>query len=75
MRVEYTFTDLALSFVAAARKRFSYAPEDLRNSQHIVIVSNAIHTTHDITKSASHVKEFLRSNGLLLMVEMTTLLL
>jgi acyl transferase domain-containing protein/acyl carrier protein/NAD(P)-dependent dehydrogenase (short-subunit alcohol dehydrogenase family)/SAM-dependent methyltransferase len=89
MRVEYTFTDLAPSFVAAARKRFSQydfikyrthdiehgAPEDLRNSQHIVIASNAIHATHDITKSASHVKEFLRSDGLLLMVEMTTPLL
>ncbi|THY39030.1 hypothetical protein D6C98_10160 [Aureobasidium pullulans] len=81
MRVEYTFTDLAPSFVAAARKRFSQydfikyrtydiehsAPEDLRNSQHIVIASNAIHATHNITKSASHVKEFLRSNRLLLM--------
>ncbi|KAI5241808.1 polyketide synthase [Aureobasidium subglaciale] len=89
MRVEYTFTDLAPSFVAAARGRFSQydfikyrthdiehgAPEDLRNSQHIVIASNAIHATHDITKSASHVKEFLRSDGLLLMIEMTTPLL
>lgn len=89
IRVEYTFTDLAPSFVAAARKRFGQydfvnyrahdieksAPEDLRSSQHIVIASNAIHATHNITQSASRVKEFLRPDGLLMMVEMTTPLL
>ncbi|KAJ6443315.1 polyketide synthase [Purpureocillium lavendulum] len=84
--VEYTFTDLAPSFVALARKKFakSYpfmkfrthdiekAPvADLVGSQHIVIASNAVHATHSIRESTGNIRKLLRPDGLLMMLEMT----
>ncbi|GLA17560.1 type I Iterative Polyketide synthase (PKS) [Aspergillus niger] len=84
--VEYTFTDLSGSFVAAARKKYQKEypfmkfqvhdiekpPSDqLRHSQHIVIASNAIHATHSLTDSSRHVREFLKTDGFLMIVEMT----
>ena len=86
VRVEYTFTDLAPSFVAAARKRFADydfvkyrthdiekpPPDDLISSQHVVIASNAVHATHNLTRSTANIRQFLRPDGALMMVEMTT---
>jgi acyl transferase domain-containing protein/acyl carrier protein/SAM-dependent methyltransferase len=84
--IEYTFTDLAPSFVAAARKRWGKqypwmrfrnhdienAPEaDLVNTQHFVLASNAVHATHSICASTSNVRKLLRPDGFLLMGEMT----
>jgi acyl carrier protein len=84
--IEYTFTDLAPSFVGAARKKWSKeypwmkfrvhdiekAPEDdLVNTQHFVLASNAIHATHSIQASTKNVRKFLRPDGFLLMGEMT----
>ena len=83
--VEYTFTDLASSFVAAGRKKFKEYPfmkfrthdiekapaDDLVGTQHIVIASNAVHATHSLTESAKNIRKFLRSDGLLMMLEMT----
>ncbi|PYH98411.1 hypothetical protein BO71DRAFT_371050 [Aspergillus ellipticus CBS 707.79] len=83
--VEYTFTDLSGSFVAAARKKYKEYPfmkfqvhdiekppsDQLRHTQHIVIASNAIHATHSLIDSSRHVREFLRPDGFLMMVEMT----
>nr|WHS04491.1 polyketide synthase [Phaeosphaeriaceae sp. CF-150626] len=84
--IEYTFTDLAPSFVAAARKKWGKmypwmrfrnhdiekAPEeDLVNTQHFVLASNAIHATHSICESTRNVRKFLRPDGFLLMGEMT----
>ena len=83
--VEYTFTDLAPSFVASARKRFKMYPflkfrthdiekgpeEDLLNSQHVVIASNAVHATHSLTVSTTNIRKFLRPDGFLMMLEMT----
>ncbi|KAF5657011.1 polyketide synthase [Fusarium heterosporum] len=84
--VEYTFTDLAPSFVAAARKTFGKqypwmkfrvhdiekVPDlDLIGTQHLVIASNAIHATKSLTVSAKNVRKALRSDGFLLMMEMT----
>ena len=84
--VEYTFTDLAPSFVRAARNKWEKlypwmrfrvhdiekAPgEDLVNTQHFVLASNAIHATRSIRESTLNVRKFLRSDGYLLMGEMT----
>lgn len=83
--VEYTFTDLAPSFVAAARKRFKQYPfmkfrahdiekepaQDLLNTQHIVIASNAVHATHSLTESTGNIRKALLPNGILMMLEMT----
>jgi len=83
--VEYTFTDLAPSFVAAARKKFKAYPfmkfrthdiekppaDDLINTQHIIIASNAVHATHSLTESTKNIHKFLRPDGFLMMLEMT----
>ncbi|KAF2134747.1 putative polyketide synthase [Dothidotthia symphoricarpi CBS 119687] len=84
--IEYTFTDLAPSFVAAARKKWGKlypwmrfrahdiekAPEDdLVGTQHFVLASNAIHATHSLCESTRNVRKFLRPDGFLLMGEMT----
>ena len=83
--IEYTFTDLAPSFVAGARKKFKTYPfmkfrthdiekppaDDLLNSQHVVIASNAVHATHSLTRSTSNIRKFLRPDGFLMMLEMT----
>ncbi|KAF4334019.1 polyketide synthase [Fusarium beomiforme] len=84
--VEYTFTDLAPSFVAAARKNMGKqypwmkfrvhdiekAPEpDLMGTQHLVIASNAIHATKSLAESVKNVRRALRPDGYLLMMEMT----
>ena len=83
--VEYTFTDLSPSMVAAARKKFKQypfmkflahdiekpVPADLMGTQHIVIASNAVHATHDLVKSGTNIRNALRSDGFLMMLEMT----
>ncbi|KAL6849010.1 Type I Iterative PKS [Amphichorda felina] len=83
--VEYTFTDLAPSFVATARKRFKQYPfmkfrthdiekeptSDLLGTQHIVIASNAVHATRSMIKSTTNIRKALRPNGILMMLEMT----
>ncbi|KAI1160776.1 hypothetical protein F5B18DRAFT_631325 [Nemania serpens] len=85
--IEYTFSDLSGSFVAAARKRFAKeypsmkfrvhdiekAPaSDLSNTQHVVIASNAIHATRSLQTSVSNIRKLLRQDGFLMMLEMTT---
>ena len=83
--VEYTFTDLAPSFVAAARRQFKAYPfmkfrahdieqepaDDLIGTQHIIIASNAVHATHSLTVSANNIHKALRPDGFLMMLEMT----
>ncbi|KAG0646230.1 polyketide synthase [Hyphodiscus hymeniophilus] len=83
--VEYTFTDLGPSFVAAARKKFKKYPfmkfrthdiekapaDDLLNTQHIIVASNAVHATHSLAGSAANIRKALRPDGLLMMLEMT----
>ena len=83
--VEYTFTDLSPSMVAAARKKFKQypfmkfwahdiekpVPADLIGTQHIVIASNAVHATHDLVKSGTNIRNALRPDGFLMMLEMT----
>ena len=82
--VEYTFTDLSPSFVAAARKKYKAYPfmkfevhdiekepaSDLLNKHHIVIASNAVHATHSLQRSATNIKKALLPNGILMMLEM-----
>ena len=83
--VEYTFTDLSPSMVAAARKRFKEhsfmkfrvhdlekpPATDLLHSQHIVIANNCVHATHSLTNSTKNIHSVLRPDGFLMMLEMT----
>jgi malonyl CoA-acyl carrier protein transacylase/SAM-dependent methyltransferase len=84
--IKYTFTDLSMSFVAAARKKFKQYPfmefrshdiekvpaEDLLGTQHVIIASNAVHATHSLTESTRNIHKALRPDGFLMMLEMTS---
>ncbi|KAM5457936.1 Type I Iterative PKS [Microsporum canis] len=83
--VEYTFTDLSPSLVSAARKRFKRhsfmnfrvhdiekAPAaELLHSQHIVIANNCVHATHNLVNSTRQIRQVLRPDGFLMILEMT----
>ena len=86
--VEYTVTDISPSLVAAARKRFkghSFVKyqaydiekppsENLLRSQHLIIATNCVHATHNLVRSTTNIRQLLRPDGFLLMLEMTTLI-
>lgn len=81
----YTFTDLSSSLVAAARKKFSQwefmrysvldvekAPgPELSGQYDIIISTNCIHATQNLTKSTTHIRQMLRSDGILCLIELT----
>jgi acyl transferase domain-containing protein/thioester reductase-like protein/acyl carrier protein/SAM-dependent methyltransferase len=85
IQVEYTFTDLSSSMVAAARRTMgkqypfmSFAVHDIEKApaedicgQHIIIASNAVHATHNLVESAKNVHSALRPDGMLMMLEQT----
>lgn len=81
---EYTFTDISSSLVAAARKKFShhnfmrYALLDIEKpsvdvlGQYTVVIStNCIHATKDLTRSLTNIRACLRPDGVLCLVELT----
>ncbi|KAL9619500.1 MAG: hypothetical protein Q9160_005863 [Pyrenula sp. 1 TL-2023] len=83
--VEYVFTDLSSSMVANARRRFGkqypfmrFAVHDIEKSPaeelrgyHLVLASNAIHATHNLVTSLTNVRQALRPDGFLMILEMT----
>ncbi|RDW87100.1 putative Polyketide synthase (JCVI) [Aspergillus mulundensis] len=85
VRVEYTFSDISPAFLAQARRKFRDYPfvrycvhdiekrpsEDLQGRHHIVIASNAVHATSNLRVSTGNMRQALRSNGVLMMLEMT----
>jgi hypothetical protein len=85
--IEYNFTNLAPSFVAAARKRYRHysfmrshthdtekAPAPNLVGQHIVIANNAVHATHSLAESTENLRQLLRPYDILMMLEMTGML-
>ncbi|KAG6361743.1 hypothetical protein INS49_009971 [Diaporthe citri] len=83
--VEYTFTDLSPSMVANARRSFGkeypfmrFAVHDIENpprdehkGQHIILASNAVHATRDLVISARNIRQALRLDGFVMILEMT----
>lgn len=83
--VEYTFTDLSPSMVAAARRRWGKqypfmrffthdiekAPAEELRGAHIVLASNAVHATHNLVTSLSNIHQALRPDGFVMLLEMT----
>lgn len=83
--VEYTFTDLSPSMVAAARRRWGKqypfmrffthdiekAPAEELQGAHIVLASNAVHATHNLVTSLSNIHQALRPDGFVMLLEMT----
>lgn len=82
--VTYTFTDLSQGLVSQAERKFQQydsvmayraqdiekpPPAELMGSQHIVIAVNAVHATADIVQSLRNLRQFLRPDGLALVME------
>ncbi|MDJ0574306.1 MAG: amino acid adenylation domain-containing protein [Xenococcaceae cyanobacterium MO_234.B1] len=86
-RTEYMFTDIGALFVAQAQEKFSeykfmqartldleQDPQDQGFEPHyydVVIASNALHTTSDLSVTLQHVRKLLASGGMLLQIEGT----
>ncbi|KYK61324.1 Thiolase-like protein [Drechmeria coniospora] len=85
IKFSYTFTDLSSSLVAAARRSFSHLPfmrfkvfdiektpeEEWQGSMDIVISTNCIHATSNLVKSTTNIRNLLRPDGILCLVELT----
>jgi amino acid adenylation domain-containing protein len=85
--VEYVFTDISPFFLAQARERFRedsrlrYSILDIErdpveqgyeaHSFDLVLASNVLHATADLTASLSHVKRLLRPGGVIAILELT----
>lgn len=87
--VVYTMTDVSSFFIATARPKFKEYPfvefkvvdiekepdVKLRNSQHIVLGSNVIHATRNLSITMSNVLKMLRPDGFTIYHELTSQLL
>lgn len=83
--IRYTMSDISGSLVAAARKRFKKYPfvefkvvdvesapdAALVQSQHIVLATNCIHATRNLSVSLADIHRMLRTDGFLMLLEMT----
>ncbi|KAL4786525.1 hypothetical protein BJX76DRAFT_355068 [Aspergillus varians] len=83
--VEYTFSDISPAFLAQARRKFRDYPfvryyvhdiettpaEELQGKYHIIIASNAVHATSNLQVSTGNIRQALRPDGVLMMLEMT----
>ena len=82
---EYTFTDISMALVSQAKRNFSSfpqmrfmtfdcdkpAPPELLQKFHIVISTNCIHATSNLTTSTANILPTIREDGALCMVEFT----
>lgn len=82
----YTFTDLASSLVAAARRKFAQygdavefavldvekaPPQEHIGRYDVVVSSNCIHATRDLLVSSRNLRKLLRDDGVLCLLELT----
>lgn len=82
---EYTFTDISMALVSQAKRNFSSypqmrfmtfdcdrpAPQELLDKFHIVISTNCIHATSNLTTSTGNILPTLREDGALCLLEFT----
>ena len=82
---EYTFTDISSSLVSSARKTFKDVEEmrfelldiekppiaDHQGAYHVIIATNCIHATRNLDVSLRHLRQMLRDDGALTLVEIT----
>lgn len=82
---EYTFTDISMALVSQAKRNFSSypqmkfmmfdcdrpAPQELLDRFHIVISTNCIHATSNLTRSTTNILPTLREDGALCLLEFT----
>ncbi|KAK4541030.1 hypothetical protein LTR36_008399 [Oleoguttula mirabilis] len=84
LAVRYTITDVSPSLVAASRKRFAQyrfvnaavfniesAPATELLGQHIILGTNCVHATRSLERSLANIRQALRPDGFLMMLETT----
>ncbi len=87
-RTEYLFTDIERAFIVQAEEAFAeydfiqyqlldieQAPIEQGFTLHqydMVIASDVLHTTQDLSQTLAHIQQLLKPDGLLLLLEMTT---
>ncbi|WP_269634898.1 SDR family NAD(P)-dependent oxidoreductase [Rubidibacter lacunae] len=87
-RIQYTFTDISPAFFVRAKEKFSgfgnvdYQVLDIERSPiqqgfnpesfDLVIAGDVLHATKDLKQAIAHANELLVSNGMLLLLEMTS---
>lgn len=85
VRLQYTFTDISSSLVKLARKKFQrynfmhyttldiskVPPADLHGQFDVVLSSNCIHATRNLTESCTNIRKLLRPDGILSLIELT----
>ncbi|EKG19938.1 Beta-ketoacyl synthase [Macrophomina phaseolina MS6] len=85
VKFTYTFSDLSGALVASARKKFAgrsnmnftvidiekAPPAELLGKHHVVLSTNCIHATRNLTRSASNIRQLLRPDGFVSLVEFT----
>jgi SAM-dependent methyltransferase len=83
--VVYTMSDIGSSFGAAAQTKLEQYPfmkfkvvdvekepdATLQNSQHIILGSNVLHATRDLSVSLANIHKMLRPDGFLILHELT----
>ena len=83
--ITYTFTDLSPQLVAAGKRKFakydfmSYKtiniekppPAELLGHFHVVLSTNCVHATRNLPSSLSHIRQMLRPDGFMSLVEFT----
>ncbi|KAH4054584.1 hypothetical protein HBH49_064690 [Parastagonospora nodorum] len=81
----YTFSDLSSSMVASARRKFAKwkfmrydvldieqtPTQQLLGHYDIVLSTNCIHATKNLSKSTEHIRQMLKPDGILCLVELT----
>ncbi|KAF5855864.1 hypothetical protein ETB97_008293 [Aspergillus alliaceus] len=83
-RFTYTFTDISSSLVAAARRKFPqpfmrFSVLDIEKvpagetlgAYDIILSTNCIHATQNLVRSTTHIRQMLRPDGILCLVELT----
>jgi len=87
--VVYTMSDIGSSFGAAAQTKLEQYPflefkvvdiekepdATLQNTQHIVLGSNVLHATRDLSVSLANIRKMLRPDGFTILHELTTQML
>ncbi|KAL0938143.1 beta-ketoacyl synthase [Colletotrichum truncatum] len=82
---EYHFTDISASLIQKARKSFTGVkgmtfglldienepPAEFTEAYHIIISTNCIHATRNLTASLINLRKMLRKDGALALIEMT----
>ncbi|KAJ6155237.1 hypothetical protein N7470_005803 [Penicillium chermesinum] len=85
LKFQYTFTDLSSSLITLARKKFKAynfihyttldidrdPPQNMLGQYDIILSSNCVHATPNISRSTENIRKLLKPDGILCLIELT----